>query len=257
MNTQTGRTCMLQQPAISRMENDCAGQTGRDQQQLDPENIETGILGCAHAEQQGACGCSEKSARRGKRYEHAQRPVARHAPEHAEQARIERQNAADQKSDREHMRCVQRRVAPARHTEKRSRATCLKRGEYRVQVPAPRSVDAPWVERIFLVADEDRLRLHQPVFRIRRRFANEADFNAFGEIAVLQPGALVAPWLADFDGPDLALRINGDHTVRIAEFDGFDDARQLDIAAGCPGPAVMGRRIERSGKQPYPCNQCA
>ena len=89
-----------------------------------------------------------------------------------------------------------------------------------------------------------------PLFRrIVGRLADQPDFDPLGQIAVLESGAFVAPGLTDLGRPLLALHVDLQDAVGIAEANGRDDAGQIDVAAGRPRPAVMGQRLDCRGRE--------
>ena len=57
---------------------------------------------------------------------------------------------------------------------------------------------------------------------------------------VHQPGALVAPGLADLHDPLLALGVDREQAMRIAELDRLDHAGELEVLVVGPAPAMMG-----------------
>ena len=81
------------------------------------------------------------------------------------------------------------------------------------------------------------------------RLADQPDFDPFGQIAVLEAGAFVAPRLTDLGRPLVALHVDLQNAVGIAQADGLDDAGQIDIAAGRPRPAVMGQSPDRRSRE--------
>ena len=83
--------------------------------------------------------------------------------------------------------------------------------------------------------------LDPSVRNIGGRFADDPDLDPFGQIAVLKAGARVAPGLTDLGRPHLVLHVDLQDPVGIPQADSLDDAGQIDTAAGCPRPAVMGQ----------------
>jgi hypothetical protein len=63
--------------------------------------------------------------------------------------------------------------------------------------------------------------------------------GTFRQIAIFEAGALVAPRLAHFDGPQLAAYLDLKNSVRVPQSDLLDDAGELHVFAGRPGPSVM------------------
>src|SRR4029453_6128931 len=84
--------------------------------------------------------------------------------------------------------------------------------------------------------------------------ANHPDLDAIREIAILQACALVTPRLTHFDRPELAAPLDLQYPMRVAKADFLDDAGELDVFAGRPGPSVMAeRRTVRKYETQYNC----
>jgi len=62
----------------------------------------------------------------------------------------------------------------------------------------------------------------------------------FFQVAVFQTRAFIPPRLSDLNPPNLAIGIDGQHAVGIAELCRGNDSGDLDIPAGRPAPAMMG-----------------
>jgi hypothetical protein len=77
----------------------------------------------------------------------------------------------------------------------------------------------------------------------------DRQFDALHQHRILQPCALVAPGLADLDGPFLILRavlgVDLEDAVRIAELRRLDDAGDLECLVFRPVPTVVGASNDR------------
>src|SRR3546814_15825480 len=87
-----------------------------------------------------------------------------------------------------------------------------------------------WVEVVDRAVDDDPFGLHPLVGRVGRAGAGDGDLAADRQQVVGEAGALVAPRLAHFHRPDLALGLHGQQTVRVAELCRLDG--ELGRASG-------------------------
>ena len=113
--------------------------------------------------------------------------------------------------------------------------------------PSQASV-AVGVEHVFLAVDHQPLDLEALLVRVGRRLADEGRLDAFGEVALCQAGAVVAPGLADLHRPGRAVDVDLQRAVRVAERGALDRADELDVVTGGPAPAVMGEGGRREGE---------
>ena len=111
------------------------------------------------------------------------------------------------------------------------------------------------------MAQEQPFHLHSSFRNIGRGLADHPDLDSYGQIAVFEAGARVAPGLTDLGRPLLALHVNRQDAVGIAKADGRNNG-ELYRMVTCGSVGGRTQELNRkyvgdwsSEEYPYDCQR--